>query len=172
MDQKPLTPQQEAFARKVASGLSQAESYRQAYPKSQKWKDGAVWSAASRLMADCKVSARARVLQDEQALAAGLDVTRVLREVAMLAHSDIGNIMHADGKVKLPHELDPVTRAAIASFEIDEFGRIKYKFWDKNAALEKAMKHLGQYEVDNKQKAELVGVVRLVPLEPSKGQAQ
>ena len=169
---KPLTPQQEAFARNVAGGLSQTESYRQAYPKSQKWKDTAVHVAGAKMMGLGNVSGRVKALQAELAMSEGLDVRRILREVAMLAHSDIGNIMHADGRVKLPHELDPVTRASISSFEIDEFGRIKYKFWDKNAALEKAMKHLGQYEVDNKQKAVLVGEVRLVPLQPAEGAKQ
>jgi hypothetical protein len=31
---------------------------------------------------------------------------------------------------------------------------IKVKLWDKNAALEKALKHLGLYERDNRQKSE------------------
>jgi phage terminase small subunit len=100
---------------------------------------------------------------------AGLDAGKILAEVAKLAHSDIAGIMATDGKVKLPHELDAVTRAAVASFKIDEYGRIEYKFWDKNTALEKAMKHLGLYEKDNAQKpAALVGEVRLVALQPEK----
>ena len=77
----------------------------------------------------------------------------MLDEIAMLAHSDVSGIMHPDGRVKLPHELDAATRAAVASFEIDATGRIKYRFWDKNAALEKAAKHLGLYEKDNEQQA-------------------
>ena len=36
----------------------------------------------------------------------------------------------------------------------DRTGRTtKLKVWDKNAALEKAMKHLGLYEKDNSQRA-------------------
>ena len=73
-----------------------------------------------------------------------------------------------DGRVKLPHELDAATRAAVASFKIDEYGRIEYKFWDKNAALEKLFKHRGLYKVDNEQKtdpvAALVAAVLLGPL--------
>jgi hypothetical protein len=53
-----LTPRQEAFALEVASGKSQAEAYRTAYPKSQAWKDTAVWQQASRLMAVPHVAAR------------------------------------------------------------------------------------------------------------------
>jgi hypothetical protein len=42
---------------------------------------------------------------------------------------------------------------------------IRVKFWDKNAAIDKAMKHLGAYERDNAQRSEsleleIVPVVR------------
>lgn len=83
-----------------------------------------------------------------------LEAARVMDEIAKLAHSDISGVWHEDGRVKLPHELDPVTRAAVASFEIDAKGVIKYRFWDKNAALEKAAKILGLFEKDNKQKTD------------------
>ena len=53
-----LTPRQEAFALSVASGKSQAEAYRNAYPKSTAWKDTAVWQQASRLMAQPHVASR------------------------------------------------------------------------------------------------------------------
>lgn len=151
---RPVTPSQEAFARGVGAGLTQAEAYRQAYPKSQKWKAEAVHQQASRLAALPQVASRIAELQAAAAAAAGLDRARVLREVALLAHSDIAGIMTAEGKVKLPHELDPATRAAVASFKIDEYGRIEYKFWDKGSALDKAMKHLGLFEKDNKQKGD------------------
>jgi phage terminase small subunit len=55
-------------------------------------------------------------------------------------------------RVKLPHELDAATAAAISSFEIDDMGRIKYRFWDKNSSLERAAKILGAFKEDNRQK--------------------
>ncbi|PIM51919.1 hypothetical protein CS062_17495 [Roseateles chitinivorans] len=161
---RPCSPSQEAFARGVASGLSQAEAYRRAYPRSQKWKADAVHQAASRLMGVYQVSARVKELQGLAAEAAVLDKAKVLREVAMLAHSDIAGIVDENGRIKLPNELDPVTRAAVKSFKIDEDGRIEYQFWDKRASLDMAMKHLGLYELDNKQKvdplAELLGTLK------------
>lgn len=147
-----LSPQQERFAQLVATGLSQAEAYRQAYPASQKWKPDSVHQAASKLMADPKVSPRVDELLAAAADRAELSASEIIREIRRVAISDIAGIMHPDGRVKLPHELDPATRAAVASFEIDEFGRIKYKFWDKNAALEKAAKIRGLYAADNKQR--------------------
>ena len=62
-----LTPMQERFAQEVASGKSQAASYRIAYPKSVKWKDSAVWSQSARLMANSTVSARVEFLRAELA---------------------------------------------------------------------------------------------------------
>lgn len=155
---KPCSPPQEAFAQHVAGGLTQAEAYRQAYPRAQKWKPEAVHQQASRLASLPHVSARVAELRAAAVERSTLDQARVLSEIAMLAHSDIAGIMHVDGpkagQVKLPHELDAATRAAVASFKIDEFGRIEYKFWDKNSALERASKVLGLFEKDNRQKAD------------------
>ncbi len=52
-----LTPKQEKFAQSVASGKSQADAYRLAY-NAGNMKEETVWSNASVLMADNKVSAR------------------------------------------------------------------------------------------------------------------
>jgi hypothetical protein len=68
--------------------------------------------------------------------------------------------------MKDPREWDDATAAAVASIEIvEEFSGTgadrklvghtkKVKLWDKNAALEKALKHLGLYERDNTQRSE------------------
>jgi phage terminase small subunit len=163
-----LTPQQEKFAQGVGAGRSGVDAYRAAYPKAIGWKDESVRVEAAKMLARPNISQRVSKIQADGALQAGLDAGKILTEVARLAHSDIAGIMTEDGKVKLPHELDPGTRAAVASFKIDEYGRIEYKFWDKNTALEKAMKHLGLYEKDNAQQpAALVGEVRLVALQPN-----
>lgn len=58
-----LPPQQERFAQLLASGKSQADSYREAYPKSKKWKPTAVHEKASHLMAIGKVRARVEELR-------------------------------------------------------------------------------------------------------------
>lgn len=62
-----LSPQQETFAQAVAGGKSQAEAYREAYPKAVKWKDETIWTAASRLMANTKVCIRVEELRAELA---------------------------------------------------------------------------------------------------------
>ena len=149
-----LTPQQEKFAQGVASGLTQSAAYRQAYPKSNAWKDTSVNVNASKLLADTNIRQRVASLARKVEEAFTVDTAKLLREASRLAHSDIANIMHPDGRVKLPHELDPETRAAVSSFKIDEYGRIEYKFWDKNSAQDRLFKHKGLFEQDNKQKAD------------------
>lgn len=149
-----LTAPQEAFAQAVASGMNQSEAYRKAYPKSKGWKPSSVTEKASTLAGNVKVQSRIKELQAVSAEKASLDGAEIMLEIRRLALSDIAGIINEEGKVKLPHELDPVTRAAVASFKIDEYGRIEYKFWDKNSALERASKILGLFEKDNKQKTD------------------
>ena len=161
-----LTPQQERFAMLVAGGSNFSDAYRQAYPRSVKWLAKTVNECASGLMNNHKIHTRVSTLQKMAAEKAGLKAEDVLRQLSMLISSDIADICHPDGRVKMPHELDARTRAAVKSFKITKDG-IEYTFWDKNSAVDKGMKHLGLYEKDNSQKpAELVGVVRLVPLQP------
>ena len=171
-----LTPQQEKFAQEVVKGNSLAEAYRAAYPKSVKWADATVWSQSSRLMANGKVSARAKALAQKVEERFAIDTEKLLREASRLAHSDIAGIMHPDGRVKLPHELDPETRAAVASFKIDEYGRIEYKFWDKNSALERLFKHKGLFEQDNAQRVDplldLISGLSGAVLKPVREQAE
>ncbi len=172
-----LTHQQEKFAQEVVKGVNLAEAYRIAYPRSAKWADSAVWAQSSRLMADGKVSARAKLLAQKVEEVFAVDTAKLLRESSRIAFSDVSRIMHPDGKVKLPHELDPDTRAAVASFKIDEYGRIEYKFWDKNSSHERLFKHKALFEQHNKQQnegaaeflksltASIVGIVKADPTE-------
>lgn len=100
----------------------------------------------------------------------GVSVERTLRELGRLAYADPRKLVNADGSLKQLHELDDDTAACIASFEVDELradgasiGQTKkIKVWDKNSAIEKAMKYLGLYEKDNEQKSPTVLVVSAV----------
>lgn len=136
---------------RVAVGASLAEAYRQAYPRSQKWKPEAVWTAASVLAADPKVSKRVAAIQALAADRAELTTSEIVREIRRISLSDIKGVTDENGRVKMPHELDPATRAAIKSFKLGRDG-IEYQFWDKNAALEKAARIKGLYQEDNNQK--------------------
>jgi phage terminase small subunit len=89
-------------------------------------------------------------------------VERTRAELARVCFSDVRKLFNPDGSLKKVSELDADTAAAVASFEVDEVEvgdkvvrrTIKVKLWDKNAALEMAIKHLGLYERDNTQRSE------------------
>lgn len=149
-----LTPQQEKFAQAVASGLNQSTAYRRAYPLSKKWKDDSVHNKASTMMRHAQVRARIAELAKKVEEVFAIDTAKLLREASRLAHSDVANTIGPGNKILLPNELDPDTRAAVASFKIDEYGRIEYKFWDKNSAIERLFKHKGLFMVDHQQKAD------------------
>lgn len=146
-----LTPQQEDFAKAVVSGLSLSAAYRKAYPASERWKEDSVHNKASAMSRKAQVKARVRVLAQAVDAEFTISTADLLRESARIAFSDVRNIT-TKGKALLPHELDTNTGRAISSFKIDEYGRIEYKFWDKNSALERLFKHKGLFEVDNSQK--------------------
>jgi len=110
-------------------------------------------AAGARLLKDVRISVavsqrRKEIVQDMR-----LTTDRLHREIARLAFSDPRRIMHPDGRIKMPHELDDDTAAAVASFEFDVDGSIKYKFWDKNSAQERGAKILGAFERDNSQRS-------------------
>ena len=174
---KAVTSQQEAFAQGVASGLSQSEAYRKAYPSSLKWKDDSVHNKSSALMRHALVRARVAELAKKAEEVFSISTAKLLQESHRLAHSDVGKTIGPGNKILLPHELDADTRAAVASFKIDEYGRIEYKFWDKNSAIERLFKHKGLFQVDHQQKVDameamlgrlngnVVGVVHEKPLD-------
>ena len=112
-----------------------------------------------RLTRDVRVSSELDKRRTEVVAAAELSTEQTIREVARLAFSDPRNIVNKDGTVKKLNELDADTAAAVASYEVDKDGVIKYKFWDKNSALEKAAKVQGLYEKDNNQKKDPVTII-------------
>ena len=80
-----LTPKQLHFARCVASGMSQAQSYREAYDVGESTKSETIHEAASRLMRKAEIKARVEYLigQRERAVAASAvsDRERVLSKL-------------------------------------------------------------------------------------------
>ena len=62
-----LTSQQERFAQEVASGKSQSEAYRVAYPKSLFWTPGSVANQANKLMGHPDISPRIAAIRAELA---------------------------------------------------------------------------------------------------------
>lgn len=161
-----LTAQQEKFAQEVAKGEMLTNAYKAAYPKSKSWLPKSVNEKASALASNIKVLSRIEVLRDKVESAAMVSHEKLLREIARLAFSDPRRLVTKSGAMVPLQELDSDTAAAIASVEVDEYGKVKYKLWDKGPAQERLAKYLGLYEKDNKQRTDaLVTVVKLVALQ-------
>lgn len=92
----------------------------------------------------------------------------VLEALSNLVFADPRKLFRADGTLLHVSELDDRTAKMVSSFEVEELyevqrdgrnvhkvnvGRVtKIKMWDKNSAVDKAMRHLGLFEKDNQQK--------------------
>ncbi len=170
-----LTGQQEKFAVGVASGKTQADAYREAYPKSKAWKDGSVHTKASLLMSNVKVQQRVAELKERIAGVGIASAKRTLLEASRIALFDPRKLFREDGSPKPINELDDDTAGALAGLDVlEEFSGSgddrafvgytkKYKVADKNSALEKLFKHHGLYERDNQQKTDpLADLLRAV----------
>lgn len=166
---KGLTKKQEAFVYAYVKTGSAAEAYRTAYEAGD-MNDANVSKEGRKLLIHPRVAPAIEALRAPALAKAGLSIDRTLQEVARLSYFDPRKLYRDDGELKRPDEWDDDTAAAVASLEIsEEFSGSgedrelsgytkKLKLWDKNAALEKAMKHLGLYEKDNKQRGESLSI--------------
>lgn len=118
----------------------------------------------SRLFKDVDTQTLLKSETEKRTSASGLTVERTLRELSRLAFSDPRKLFDKAGKQIPIHLLDDDTAAALAGFEVTEeqttttkgkrstvaslVRSTKPKMWDKNAALEKAMKYLQLYSDD------------------------
>jgi len=119
---------------------------------------------------------------EERALGkARLSTERVLRELERAIFADPRKLYDNRGRLKPIQSLDDDTAAAIASLDVDEIvagsgpqrraiGRTtKVRFVDKLMAIDRAMKHLGLFERDNRQKESNLAIqVNLVAAPPRK----
>ncbi len=91
---RKLTQAQDHFARLIVEGKSQAEAYREAYPKSQKWADKALWNRASELAANSGVLGRVSKLRQEAAEKSVMTLDSHLKELERLRNlaEEQGNV--------------------------------------------------------------------------------
>lgn len=109
----------------------------------------------SRLLKDVKVQAELEARRQKLRERFQLTTENVLQEVARISFFDPRSLLDSKGNLRNINDLDEDTARAIASVEVtEEFsGRgesrqsigftKKVRVFDKNAALDKAMKHLG-----------------------------
>lgn len=155
-----INADEDAFAAGIAAGMTQAEAYRQAFPKSANWLDKTVHEQASRLAASSKVRARVAELREKACGVNEITVERIARELAYIAFGNKRDVMAwGPGGVKLrPSEELTDAQAALVA-EVSETtsnggGSLKLKTHDKVRALELLARMKGAFELDNKQKAD------------------
>ena len=118
----------------------------------------------ARLLSDVAVSGEITRRRNELAEKHHLKADDTIAELAKIVRADLRKIFNEDGSMKAPKDWPDEIAGAISSIEVDEIGiegvvvgrTKKIKLWDKNSAIEKAMKHLGQFEADNKQRGGLL----------------
>lgn len=117
-----------------------------------------------RLLKDVKTQELLNIEREVRASASGLTVERTLKELSRLAYSNPKKLFDANGNLIPIHLLDDDTAATISGFEVTEeqttttkgkrstvaslVRSTKPKLWDKNSALEKAMKYHKLYSDD------------------------
>lgn len=152
-----LSPKEERFCLEWwKNGGDSTAAYRVAFPHCIKWQDSSVHVRASMLIATEKVQLRIKELRDAAAEVAMVGPVETLKELAALVFCDPATAFDEAGDVLPIRNMPRSTRAAIAAVKQRRTLRgelvTEVKFWDKNAALDKLMRHLGLFERDNEQK--------------------
>lgn len=136
-----LKPQIETFLQEYMKDLNGKQSAIRAG-----YAEKAAESQASRLLRNVKVRARLDELMEKQEKKNQIQAETILKELSLLAHTDIVNLYDKNGNLRPIHEIPEETRRAIAGIEtiIDKDGNTvkKVKLWDKPRALEL----LGKYK--------------------------
>lgn len=98
-----------------------------------------------------------------------LTTERTLRRLVTVMESDLSMFVDAKGKLLPPSEWPAEARGAVQSLKWTRFGP-EIKLHEVNQALEKAMKHLGLFKEDNKQKADpITALLEAITAHPNAG---
>ena len=152
----PLETKLERFAQALLTESSQSAALRKSHSPAAKWPSKKVHDRASAWANRPDVRGRVAELQAAVAREVVLESAEIIRSISALALSDIRGIVSEKGQIRLPHELDKATAAAISKFKMSVDGTIEYQFHSKTTALDQACKILVLYAQDNKQKSDPV----------------
>jgi phage terminase small subunit len=134
-------------------------------------------SQGHRMIKNAEVAAALEAHRKMLASKYDLRVEDVIKSVSVALHFDPRKLYHEDGTLKAIIELDDDTAQALASFEVVEGKTVsedgesegeprrtaiftkKVKWLDKNTVREQAMRHLGLFKEDNKQKGDAIAAL-------------
>jgi phage terminase small subunit len=145
-----LTPKQQRFVDEYLIDLNATQAaIRAGYAARAAKQQGA------RLLTNVDVQARLQAAMAERARATGVEAARVLRELAAVGFSDLGELVEftADGpRFRPTADVPEQARRAVSSVKVrqerGERGKVtadvvEFKLWDKVSALTKLAQHLG-----------------------------
>lgn len=150
---RKLTPKQQRFVEEYLVDLNATQAaIRAGYSK------GTARQQACKLLTNINIEAAVGRGKAKKSERTGITAQRVLDEIARIAFADPRKLFNESGNIRPPSEWDDDTAAVIAGMEVvtrscpGEESKVEYvhKFrqWDKNSALDKLMKHLGEYAAD------------------------
>ena len=162
MSNRPLTIKQEAFCQAYMRLGDKSAAYREVYSCS-KMKPESVNRKAVEVAQNGNVTARIKQLQQDAIDRNKATLDEVLIVLADIIRFDPADMYDEEGNLLPIHRMPKKVRMCIQSFEVQEVPSFtddvpdtltkKVKYYDKLSSVEKLMKHLGGYELDNKQKA-------------------
>lgn len=139
----------ERFASEYLKDLNATEAYQRVYPKATA---KSARTAGPRLLANVGIAQRVAELQQERAQRVQVETDDVLRELLVLATSDVRNFIVSDsGELELKADAPDNAWRAVSSVKhrIISHGEemtvreIEYRLWDKPGTLKTLMQHLG-----------------------------
>lgn len=148
-EQRKLTPKQAEFCQQYLIDLNGTQAAIRAGYSAHTANE-----QAARLLAKVSVGSHIRSLMEERSKRTQITQDRVLQELARVAFSDLRRAFREDGTLKLPHEMDDDTAAALAGIDTNAVNvggaddpttltTRKIKVFGKTEALTLAMRHLG-----------------------------
>ena len=159
-----LTEKEERFCQNYVISGSQITAYRMSFD-AESMNSNSIGVEACRLFANPKITLRIKEIQKEAYERNKITIDELIQSMAGMVRFDIASLYNENGSLKSIHDMPLEARQMISELtSLDEFepdgsgGKTlvgytkKVKTIDKLSAIEKLMKHLGGYEVDNKQR--------------------
>ena len=145
-----MTDKQAAFVREyLIDGNATQAAIRAGYAEKSAEVTG------SKLLRNAKVSKEIAENRKQLQAVAMVTAERVVKEMARLAFSDIGQLYGEHGQIVPVRQLPEDIRRAIGSVKVRVTGgdtpeeTIECKLWDKGKALDQLAKHLGLFKESN-----------------------
>ena len=165
-----MTPKEERFVAEYLIDLNGTQAAKRAGYEGDRY---TLKVTASRLLTDANLRAAVREAMKARSRRTRITQDKVLRELAVIAFSDIGDYLDFTGdaiKPKAPKSICGQSRRALASWKTKKTNALQgekivetrmdeCKLYDKVSALEKVMKHLGMFQ----QKEPLGVLLALLP---------